>query len=103
MLTPQDFQDRLSSFRGAAFGMAPVLTQSAWFRPHNRSEDVARLYLVGAGTHPGAGLPGVLSSARVLDRVVPDADTLRHRSAGDTRRSPAPVAHADPVKPAALA
>ena len=73
MLTPQDFQDRLSSFRGAAFGLEPVLTQSAWFRPHNRSEDVDRLYLVGAGTHPGAGLPGVLSSARILDTVVPDA------------------------------
>ncbi|MES1162501.1 MAG: phytoene desaturase, partial [Rhizobacter sp.] len=58
MLTPQDFQDRLSSFRGAAFGLEPLLTQSAWFRPHNRSEEVDRLYLVGAGTHPGAGLPG---------------------------------------------
>ena len=76
MLTPQDFQDRLSSFRGAAFGMEPVLTQSAWFRPHNRSEEIDRLYLVGAGTHPGAGLPGVLSSARVLDSVVPHADAL---------------------------
>jgi phytoene desaturase len=76
LLTPQDFQDRLSSFRGAAFGMEPVLTQSAWFRPHNASEDVDRLYLVGAGTHPGAGLPGVLSSARVLDKVVPDAASL---------------------------
>lgn len=73
VLTPQDFQDRLLSFRGAAFGLEPVLTQSAWFRPHNRSEEVDRLYLVGAGTHPGAGLPGVLSSARVLDAVVPDA------------------------------
>lgn len=73
MLTPQDFQDRLSSFRGAAFGLEPVLTQSAWFRPHNESEEVERLYLVGAGTHPGAGLPGVLSSARILDSVVPDA------------------------------
>lgn len=72
LLTPQDFQDRLLSFRGAAFGMAPELTQSAWFRPHNRSEEVNGLYLVGAGTHPGAGLPGVLSSARVLDSVVPD-------------------------------
>ena len=72
LLTPQDFQDRLLSFRGAAFGMAPELTQSAWFRPHNRSEEVDGLYLVGAGTHPGAGLPGVLSSARVLDSVVPD-------------------------------
>ena len=76
LLTPQDFQDRLSSFRGAAFGLEPVLSQSAWFRPHNRSEEIDRLYLVGAGTHPGAGLPGVLSSARVLDTVVPHADSL---------------------------
>jgi len=76
MLTPQDFQDRLSSFRGAAFGLEPVLTQSAWFRPHNRSEDIDQLYLVGAGTHPGAGLPGVLSSARVLDSLVLDAQSL---------------------------
>lgn len=71
-LTPQDFQDRLLSYRGAAFGLEPVLTQSAWFRPHNRSEDIDRFFLVGAGTHPGAGLPGVLSSARVLDALVPD-------------------------------
>jgi phytoene desaturase len=76
VLTPQDFQDRLSSFRGAAFSLEPVLRQSAWFRPHNRSEELDRLYLVGAGTHPGAGLPGVLSSARILDSVVPHADSL---------------------------
>ena len=76
MLTPQDFQDRLSSHLGAAFGLEPVLTQSAWFRPHNKSEDVAGLYLVGAGTHPGAGLPGVLSSARILDTVVPHGDQI---------------------------
>ena len=76
LLTPQDFQDRLSSYRGAAFGLEPTLRQSAWFRPHNRSEDVERLYLVGAGTHPGAGVPGVLSSARVLDTVVPHASSL---------------------------
>jgi len=75
--TPLDFRDRLLSFRGASFGLEPVLTQSAWFRPHNASEDVERLYLVGAGTHPGAGLPGVLSSARILDSVVPHADALR--------------------------
>jgi phytoene desaturase len=74
--TPQDFQDRLLAWQGAAFGLEPVLTQSAWFRPHNRSEDVERLYLVGAGTHPGAGVPGVLSSARVLDAVVPDPADL---------------------------
>jgi phytoene desaturase len=76
MVTPQDFQDRLLSIHGAAFGMEPVLSQSAWFRPHNQSEDIDHLYLVGAGTHPGAGLPGVLSSARVLDKVVPDAATF---------------------------
>jgi phytoene desaturase len=76
IMTPLDFQDRLLSFRGAAFGLEPVLTQSAWFRPHNRSEELDRLFLVGAGTHPGAGLPGVLSSARVLDTVVPHAATL---------------------------
>jgi phytoene desaturase len=74
--TPLDFQNRLSSYHGAAFGLEPLLMQSAWFRPHNRSEDVKRLYLVGAGTHPGAGLPGVLSSARILDTVVPHADDL---------------------------
>ena len=71
MLTPQDFQDTLSSYHGAAFGMEPILTQSAYFRPHNVSEDIGNLYLVGAGTHPGAGLPGVLCSAKVLDTVVP--------------------------------
>ncbi len=73
LMTPKDFADRLLSVRGAAFGLEPILTQSAWFRPHNRSEDVANLFLVGAGTHPGAGLPGVLSSAKILDAVVPDA------------------------------
>ena len=85
MLTPQDFQDRLSSFRGAAFSLEPVLTQSAWFRPHNRSEELDRLYLVGAGTHPGAGLPGVLSSARVLDSVVPRADSIPFPDAANPR------------------
>jgi phytoene desaturase len=73
VMTPQDFEDRLLSFRGAGFGLEPVLTQSAWFRPHNKSEEVEGLYLVGAGTHPGAGLPGVLSSAKILDEVVPHA------------------------------
>ena len=71
IMTPQDFQDDLLAWRGSGFGLEPILTQSAWFRPHNISEEIAGLYLVGAGTHPGAGLPGVLSSARVLDKVVP--------------------------------
>ena len=72
MLTPLDFERRLFSLKGAAFGLQPILTQTAWFRPHNRSEDVNGLYLVGAGTHPGAGMPGVISSAKVLDEIVPD-------------------------------
>jgi phytoene desaturase len=69
-LTPLDFETTLRSVDGAAFGPEPVLTQSAYFRYHNRSR-IPGLYFVGAGTHPGAGVPGVLSSARVLDRVVP--------------------------------
>ncbi len=73
MLTPQDFQDRLLSTQGAAFALEPQLFQSAWFRPHNVSEEVRGLFLVGAGTHPGAGIPGVISSARILDQVVPAA------------------------------
>ena len=73
MATPLDFRDRLNALHGEGFGLAPLLTQSAWFRPHNRSEDVRNLFLVGAGVHPGAGLPGVLSSARVLDKVAPHA------------------------------
>ncbi|HET6346617.1 MAG TPA: phytoene desaturase family protein, partial [Myxococcota bacterium] len=76
VLTPQHFHDELWSYKGAAFGMTPELRQSAYFRPHNQSEDLDNLYFVGAGTHPGAGLPGVLSSARVLDTVVPDAERL---------------------------
>ena len=74
--TPLDFRDRLNSPLGAGFGLEPLLTQSAWFRPHNRSEEVENLFLVGAGTHPGAGLPGVLSSARVLDKVAPHASVF---------------------------
>lgn len=74
--TPLDFQNQLNSYRGAGFSLEPVLTQSAWFRPHNASEDVRNLFLVGAGVHPGAGLPGVLSSARVLDKVAPHASAF---------------------------
>ncbi|WP_144185284.1 phytoene desaturase family protein [Elioraea rosea] len=76
VMTPLDFRDRYLSRHGAAFGLEPVLLQSAWFRPNNRSEEVDGLYLVGAGTHPGAGIPGVLSSARVLDTVVPGPEVF---------------------------
>jgi len=71
--TPLDFQDRLLSYQGAAFGQEPLLLQSAYFRAHNRSEDVDNLFMVGAGTHPGAGMPGVLMSAKTLEQVIPHA------------------------------
>ena len=69
--TPQDFQDRLWSYKGAGFGLEPILVQSAWFRPHNRSEDVDGLFMVGASSQPGAGVPSVLMSAKMLEQVVP--------------------------------
>ncbi len=69
-MTPVDFRDRYLSVDGAGFSIAPILRQSAWFRFHNRAEGVRNLYLVGAGTHPGAGLPGVLSSAKVVDQML---------------------------------
>jgi phytoene desaturase len=78
IMTPDDFEHTLLSYKGAAFGLEPVLTQSAWFRPHNKSEEFDNLFLVGAGTHPGAGIPGVLSTARVLDQVVPPAEVFAH-------------------------
>ena len=74
--TPIDFETDFNAFRGAGFGLEPILTQSAWFRPHNGSEDVKNLFLVGAGTQPGAGVPGVLSSAKVLDKVAPDVSVF---------------------------
>jgi phytoene desaturase len=77
--TPQDFQDNLLSYKGAAFGLEPLLLQSAWFRPHNRSEDVKNLFMVGASTHPGAGIPGVLMSAKALETVLPDVATVQRR------------------------
>jgi phytoene desaturase len=70
MVDPRFFRDSLNSYLGSAFSVEPILTQSAWFRPHNRSEDVPNLYFVGAGTHPGAGLPGVLSSAVIVDDLI---------------------------------
>jgi len=69
-IDPLHFQNTLNSYLGSAFSVEPVLTQSAWFRPHNRSEDFENLYIVGAGTHPGAGLPGVLSSAKIADDLI---------------------------------
>ena len=68
--TPQDFHSELNSFHGSAFSVAPKLTQSAFFRPHNRDKDIRGLYIVGAGTHPGAGVPGVVNTAKATTGVV---------------------------------
>jgi phytoene desaturase len=70
-ITPDYFEKDLNSEHGAAFGIEPSFAQSAYFRFHNRSKDVDGLYFVGANTHPGAGIPGVLNSARIIDKVVP--------------------------------
>lgn len=69
-ITPHYFRDAMLTTHGTGFSIAPVLTQSAWFRFHNQSEDLPGLYFVGAGTHPGAGMPGVLSSAKVVENLV---------------------------------
>ena len=69
-MTPEDFRDDYCSMHGAGFSVAPLFRQSAWFRFHNRAEGIRNLYLVGAGTHPGAGVPGVLSSAKVIDGLI---------------------------------
>lgn len=69
-IDPLHFQNTLNSHLGSAFSVQPTLLQSAWFRPHNRSEDFENLYFVGAGTHPGAGLPGVLSSAKIVADLI---------------------------------
>lgn len=78
--TPKDFQTELSAFHGSAFSVAPKLTQSAWFRPHNRDPKIPGLYIVGAGTHPGAGLPGVINSAKATLGVILD-DLAKERAA----------------------
>jgi phytoene desaturase len=67
---PIYYRDELNSYLGAGFSIEPTLTQSAWFRPHNRSQDFDNLYFVGAGTHPGAGLPGVLSSSKIVEELI---------------------------------
>jgi phytoene desaturase len=76
VFTPETFRDRYLSPLGCGFSIEPRILQSAWFRPHNVSEEAKGLFLVGAGTHPGAGLPGVISSAEVMAKLIPDAATV---------------------------
>lgn len=71
ILTPEDFKTNYLSHAGAGFSIAPHFTQSAFFRFHNKAEGIKNLYLTGAGTHPGAGIPGVICSAKVVDKLVP--------------------------------
>lgn len=68
--SPRDFERDLGAHLGSAFSLEPLLTQSAWFRVHNRDDKIANLYFVGAGTHPGAGIPGVVGSAKATARLV---------------------------------
>jgi len=70
IFTPQDFKVELNSHLGSAFSLEPRLLQSAYFRVHNRDENISGLYFVGAGTHPGAGIPGVVNSAKATARVI---------------------------------
>jgi len=79
-IDPLHFRNDLNSRLGSAFSVQPLLTQSAWFRPHNRAEDFDNLYFVGAGTHPGAGLPGVLSSSIIAENLICEADPIRSSS-----------------------
>ena len=76
--TPRDFKEDYLSVHGAGFSIAPIFRQSAWFRFHNKGEGIENLFLTGAGTHPGAGLPGVLCSAKVIDALIPEADSHAH-------------------------
>ena len=73
VLHPGHFEKDYKSQYGSGFSIAPTLSQSAYLRFHNKSEDFKNLYFVGAGTHPGAGMPGVICSAKVLDKLVPSA------------------------------
>ncbi len=83
IFTPENFKKKQNAHLGSAWGVEPKLTQTAYFRPHNRSEDIERLYFVGAGTHPGAGLPGVMLSAEATEKVVL-ADFQTHSKANNS-------------------
>ena len=73
-MTPEDFKRDYRSMHGAGFSIAPIFTQSAWFRYHNRDPHIPNLYFSAAGAHPGAGMPGVLCSAKVVERLIEEED-----------------------------
>ncbi len=80
-LSPFGFRDEMNAHHGSAFSIEPILTQSAWFRPHNRDDKISNMYIVGAGTHPGAGIPGVVGSAKATAQLCADdfASLLGHK------------------------
>jgi phytoene desaturase len=91
IFTPKDFEGELNSHLGAAFSLQPVLQQSAYFRMHNRDDHISNLYFVGAGTHPGAGIPGVIGSAKATAGVILEdfKDILpKYRSGGAVAGGP---------------
>jgi len=69
-MTPKDFKKDYRSKHGAGFSIAPIFLQSAWFRYHNRDPHINNLYFAASGAHPGAGIPGVLSSAKVVENII---------------------------------
>jgi phytoene desaturase len=90
---PRYFRDQLSSTYGSGFSIAPTLSQSAWFRFHNKTDKVENLYLCGAGVHPGGGLPGVVTSAKVVEKMIlNDYPFLRDRQVGNREQTAKQVA-----------
>ena len=73
-MTPEDFKNDYRSMHGAGFSIAPIFIQSAWFRYHNRDPHIPNLYFAAAGAHPGAGMPGVLCSAKVVERLIEEEE-----------------------------
>tara|TARA_B100001057_G_scaffold225404_1_gene225751 strand:- start:83 stop:727 length:645 start_codon:yes stop_codon:yes gene_type:complete len=69
-MNPKDFKSDYNSMHGAGFSIAPIFTQSAWFRYHNKDKKIKNLYFSAAGSHPGAGIPGVLCSAKVVENII---------------------------------
>jgi phytoene desaturase len=79
IFSPPDFEKSLNAWQGSAFSLQPTLLQSAWFRVHNRDSNIRGLYFVGAGTHPGAGIPGVVNSAKATAGLM-EADWINKRT-----------------------
>jgi phytoene desaturase len=84
-MTPDEFGKDYLSPMGTGFSIEPRMFQSAWFRPHNISEELEGLYLVGAGTHPGPGVPGVIASAEIATKEIPDCPLKSKQSISNSK------------------